>query len=147
MIGRSELRRSTLPQRTLRTAAVVFAMAVLVHGVDHLRRGTGAVTEVVLGAGTTQALLGAVAVVLVFRRHRLAPALAAGVGIASAVGFAAVHLLPQWSSSFSDPYTGSLVAPHVNAFSWLSALFEIGADLAFGLAALQVLRTRAAVAA
>jgi lysylphosphatidylglycerol synthetase-like protein (DUF2156 family) len=125
----------------LRITAVVFAVAVLLHGADHLRRGVDSVTGLVLGAGTTQFAAGAVAVVLVFRRHRLAAAVAAVVGLASAVGFAAAHLLPQWSA-WSDPFTGRAVAPHVNAFSWFTALFEITADLAFGVAGLQLFRAR-----
>src|SRR2546423_11555126 len=148
MIGRSERRRSTVTvsDRMLRRAAVVVAIAVLAHGADHVRRGIGASTHAVFDAGTTQAILGGLAVVLVFRRHRLALGLAAGVGIASAVGFAAVHLLPHWST-FSDPYTGRAVAPPVNAYSWFSALFEITADLAFGLVALHGPRNRAEVMA
>jgi hypothetical protein len=74
----------TVSDRMLRTTAVAFAVALLVHGADHLRRGMGASTA---------------------------------------------------------------VAPRVNAFSWFSALFEIGADVAFGLVALQFLRRRAEVAA
>lgn len=93
-----------------------------------------------LGAGTTQFVVGALAVVLVIRRHRLAPAVAAAVGMASAVGFAAAHLLPHWSA-FSDPFTGNAVAPHVNTLSWFTALFEIAADVAFGVAGLRILRT------
>ncbi len=123
----------------LSLTAVVFAVAVTVHGTDHLRRGVDATSGVVLGAGATQFVIAALAVVLVFRRHRLAPAVAVAVGMASAVGFAAAHLLPHWSG-FSDPFTGHTVAPHVNAYSWSTALFEIAADVAFGVAGLQVLR-------
>jgi len=124
-------------ERLLRITAVVFAVAVVVHGADHLRRGPDAVTEVVRGAGAIQFVLGAVAVVLVFRRHQLAPTMAVYVGFISALGFAAAHLLPQWSA-FSDPFTGSAVAPGVTAFSWFAALFEIGADIAFGVAGLRM---------
>lgn len=123
----------------LRVTAVVFAVAVAVHGADHLRRGVDEITGVVLGAGTTQFVLGALAVVLVFRRHRLARAVASAVGMTSAVGFSAAHLPPHWSA-FSDPFTGNTVAPHVNAFSSFTALFEIEADVAFGVAGLQLLR-------
>lgn len=123
----------------LRVTAVVFAVAVAVHGADHLRRGIDATTGFVLGAGTTQLIVSALAVVLVFRRHRLAPIVAAAVGLASAVGFAATHLLPRWSP-FSDPFTGNSVAPHVTALSWFTALFEIAADVAFGVAGLQLRR-------
>ncbi len=124
----------------LRVTAVVFAVAVAVHGADHLRRGVDAIAGVVLGAGTTQFVVGALAVVLVFWRHRLAPIVAAAVGMTSAVGFAAAHLPPHWSA-FSDPFTGNAVAPHVNTLSsWFTALFEITADVAFGVAGLQLLR-------
>jgi len=134
--------RALAHDQWLRITAAVFAVAVVVHGIDHLRRGVDVVTTVVRDAGAIQFVSGAVVVFLVFRRHRWAPAAAAFVGFASAAGFAAAHLLPHWSA-FSDPYTGSVVAPNVNGFSWFSALFEIAADLAFGIAGLQALRARA----
>jgi hypothetical protein len=71
----------------------------------------------------------------------LAPAAATAVGFASAIGFTAAHVLPHWST-FSDSFTGADVAPGVTAFSWFAALFEIGADLAFGWAGLRTLRVR-----
>ncbi len=123
-------------ERRLRVTAVVFAVALVVHGADHVRRGIDVVTEVVRAAGATQAILVALAVVLVFRRHRLAPLVAVIVGLVSAVGFGAAHLLPQWSA-FSDPFTGAAVAPGVTAFSWFAAAFEIVAGLAFSVAGLQ----------
>jgi cyanate permease len=126
--------------RALRATAIVFAVAVGVHGVDHLRRGLDVVTGVVFGAGATQGALAAVAITLVFRRHRFAPSAAAVVGLVSAFGFATSHLLPHWSA-FRDSFTGSEVAPHVTAFSWFSALFEISADLAFGIVGFQRLRS------
>ena|SRR5438477_4842433 len=126
-------------ERLLRVTAAIFAVALVVHGADHLRRGIDVITDVVLGAGATQAAAAAAAIVLVFRRHRLAPAVAAVVGLTSAAGFTGAHLLPHWSA-FSDAFTGSAVAPHVNAFSWFAALFEIVADIAFALVGLQLLR-------
>ena len=128
-------------ERLLRLAAVIFVAALAVHGADHLRRGPDVLTDLVRGAGAAQGLAGVLAVVLVFRRHRLAPAVAVAVGFVSAAGFIASHLLPQWSA-FSDPFTGSAVAPNVNAFSWFAALFEIAADVAFGFAGLQLLQAR-----
>jgi hypothetical protein len=124
----------------LRRAGVVCLVAVAVHGVDHLRRGTDVVTTQVLSLGTVQFVLVVLAVALVFRRHPWAAPAAIAVGIPGAVGFAAVHLLPHWGS-FSDPFTGSVVAPKVNALSWVTALFEIGADLAFGWAGLRAFTT------
>src|SRR5438067_567538 len=67
-------------ERRLRVTAVVFAVAVVVHGADHLRRGSDVVTGVVRDAGAAQAVLVAFAVVLVLRRHRLAALAAGGVG-------------------------------------------------------------------
>jgi hypothetical protein len=127
-----------LPEQRLRLAAVVFAVAVAVHGGDHLRRGVDVVTTTVRVAGGIQALLGGITVVLVFRRHPWAPLAAIAVGFASAVGFTASHVLPQWSS-FSDPFTGSHVAPNVTVLSWAAALVEIGADIALGWAGVRAL--------
>src|SRR5436305_5191306 len=118
-------------QQALRITAQVMLVAIVVHGADHLRRGINVSTHVVLAAGAIQTLAGAIAATMVFRRHREAPAVAVFVGLAGAIGFAAAHLLPTWSA-FSDPFTGGAVAPHVNVFSWFTALFEIAADLAFG---------------
>jgi hypothetical protein len=127
--------------RVLRFISVVFLTGVLVHGADHLSRGTDVVTTYVVGAGAAQILLAVVAVVLVFRRHRLAPVAAVAVGLPGAALFAAVHLLPHWGA-FSDAFTGSHAAPGVNGFSWFSALFEIAGDLAFGCAGLVMLWRR-----
>jgi hypothetical protein len=96
----------------------------------------------VLVAGTVQFVLAAVTVALVFRRHRLAPVAAIVVGFASAAGFAAAHLLPNWGE-FSDAFTGSQTGPELTAFSWFTALFEIVADIAFAWAGVVVLRRRA----
>jgi hypothetical protein len=128
-----------MADRTLLATALVFATALVVHGADHARRGVEVVTATVRIGGAVQFLAGVVAVALVLRRHRYAPSVAATVGLLSAVGFVAAHLLPQWSS-FSDPFTGAHVAPGVNAFSWFAALFEIAADVAFGCAGLALLR-------
>ena len=133
-------RRSPDP---LRVAAVVFAVALLVHGADHLRRGMDVVTPEVFWLGNVQLVLSLVTLVLVFRGHRWAPAFAVGVGFASAVGFSAAHLLPHWSA-FSDSFTGAHHASGVTAFSWFAACFEIGAGLALGVTGLRALRTRRA---
>ena len=93
--------------RVLRYAAVVFLVALLLHGADHLRRGFDVVSRHgVRWPATSSSSSAVVAVVLVFRRHRLAPLAAIAIGFPSAIGFAAAHLLPHWSS-FSDSFTGS----------------------------------------
>ena len=120
-------------EQRLRRTAVVCLVAVAVHGADHARRGVDVVATQVTSAGSVQFLLVVVAVVLVFRQHPWAPLAAIAVGLPGAIGFAAVHLLPHWSS-FSDPFVGSRVGQNVSALSWVTALFEIGADLAFAWA-------------
>ncbi|TML42727.1 MAG: hypothetical protein E6G27_03495 [Actinobacteria bacterium] len=119
----------------------MFAAAVAVHGADHARRGLDVVTKQVTAAGTIQFVLAAVAVVLVVRRHPWAPLAAIAIGFASAIGFTAAHLLPHWGS-LSDSFTGRRVAPNVTALSWATAVFEIGADTAFGWAGVRVLGSR-----
>ncbi|MGZ4714201.1 MAG: hypothetical protein ACXVJZ_01400 [Acidimicrobiia bacterium] len=125
----------------LEVAAAVFAVALVVHGADHLRRGMHVLTPEVQWLGNVQIALSVVTLVLVFRRHRWAPVFAVGIGFASAVGFTAAHLLPHWSA-FSDAFTGAHPAPHVNAFSWFAAVFEITAGLALGIAGVAAIRSR-----
>ncbi|MEY2567659.1 MAG: hypothetical protein QOE35_2188 [Actinomycetota bacterium] len=138
----TETRAGRSPDVRLWRAAVVFMAAVAVHGADHVRRGVEVVTTHVMVAGTVQFLLAVATLVLVHRRHPWAPVAAVVIGFASAIGFAAAHLLPHWSA-FSDSFTGSVVAPRVTALSWASALVEIGADLALGVVGLRVLATDA----
>jgi hypothetical protein len=128
------------PEQRLRRNAVVFAVAVAVHGADHVRRGLDVITTQVTWAGSIQFLLTVIALVLVYRRHPWAPPAAIAIGFSSAIGFTASHLLPHWSS-FSDSFTGSRGAPDVTVLSWATALFEIGADIAFGWAGVRVFRT------
>jgi hypothetical protein len=127
------------PEQRLRWIAVAFLVAVAAHGADHVRRGLNVVTAQVTWAGSIQFLLAVTTVVLVYRRHPWAPIAAIVIGFSSAIGFTA-HLLPHWSS-FSDSFTGSRLAPNVTVLSWATALFEIGADIAFGWAGVRVLGT------
>jgi hypothetical protein len=128
-------------EQRLRWIAVVFLVAVTVHGADHVRRGMDVVTTPVMWAGGIQYLLAVIAVVLVYRRLPWAPLAAIAIGFSSAIGFSAAHLLPHWSS-FSDSFTGSRVAPNVTVLSWATALFEIGADFALGWAGVRVYRNQ-----
>jgi hypothetical protein len=130
-----------MSDRLFRALSVAFLAGVVVHGVDHLRRGTGAVTTYVLVAGTVQFVLASLAVVLVFRRDHRAPIAALAVGLPGALGFAAVHLLPYWGP-VSDSFVGAHAGPGVTAFSWVTALLEIAGDLAFATAGLVILQGR-----
>lgn len=125
--------------RTLRVTGVILLASLVVHGIDHVRRGVDVISEHVLWAGNIQFAMASVAVLLVFRRHRWAALAAVLVGFPGAVRFAASHLLPHWGA-FSDAFTGDKVGANVTAFSWFTAVFEIAADLAFGFAGLAMLR-------
>lgn len=141
MSTESAHRPSPWPRR-FDVAAVVFAVALVVHAADHLRRGMDVLTPAVFWMGNVQSVVALVTLVLVVRRHRQALPLAVFIGFASAVGFVLVHLVPHFGP-VSDSFCGAHPAPHVTGFSWFAALFEIGADLAFGAVALDVLlRTR-----
>jgi len=129
----------------LRTTAVIFAAAVLVHGSDHVRRGLDASPTAVMIAGSIQAVVVPIAVVLVFRRTRWAPHAAIVAGFASAALFIYAHVLPTYahvlpgfwtlSDSFvSEPHT------HVNWFSWVTAVLEIITGIVFGVAGARALR-------
>jgi hypothetical protein len=134
-------RRSTT---VLRAVTVVFAIALLVHGSDHLRRGMDTVSTLVMTLGTIQFVLAVAVVVLVFTGHRLAPVAAAVVGFASAAGFFVVHLLPDWFGPLSDSFIHAPATHNVTGFSWFAAIFEILADVAIGIAGLRAAAARPA---
>jgi hypothetical protein len=93
-------------------------------------------------AGMIQIALAAITILLVFLGSRWAPHVAVVVGFVSAAGFTAAHLLPTWGF-FSDSFINAPLAARVTWFSWATAVFEIIADIVFGLVGLAVLRSRA----
>ena len=82
-------RDDKFPEQRLWWFAVVFMVAVVVHGADHVRRGVDVVTTQVRWAGSIQFLLAVIVLVLVYRRHPWAPFAAIAIGFSSAIGFAA----------------------------------------------------------
>jgi hypothetical protein len=124
--------------RLLRYAAAFYGLAWAVHTGDHVRRGMSVVTTQVATLGMVAAVLQLVVVAAVFLRWRWAPIAAIVVGFPDAVGIAAVHLLPHWSS-FSDAFPGAH-GTGVTAFSWVAAIVEIVAALTFGLAGVYAVR-------
>jgi hypothetical protein len=128
-------------ERLLMASGVVFAVALLVHGADHARRGLGELQPTVFWLGNAQTIGALLALFLVFTGHRWGPPAAITIGFASAVGFTVVHLLPDWGP-LSDAFPGAAQHADVTAFSWFAALFEITADLAFGAAGVYALRRR-----
>jgi hypothetical protein len=128
--------------RILLGAASLFALAVLVHNSDHLRRGADSIGRDVLWAGTAAVLVEVAAVVLACQRHRLAPLAAVTIGWSLAPAYVLVHFLPA-RSWLSDSFVS---ASSVSPLSWFAASFEVVAALALGLAGWMVLRRRGGLA-
>jgi hypothetical protein len=113
--------------RLLKCTAWLFAAALLVHNMDHLRRGLKVLTPEVLWAGIALNIAAVAVIAIVVARREWASAAAAGVGFFMAIGVTASHLLPHWGV-FSDAFPGS----HVDIWSYAAVLFEIGASALFG---------------
>src|SRR5271156_4336721 len=122
-------------------AALAFAAAFSLHGIDHLRRGMAASPPSIMIGGMIQGLFGVAAVVLVLRQHRWAFEAAIVVGFGSAALFIYAHLLPTFLSGYQDSFTSG---PRINVtwFSWLTAAAEIGSGLVLGYAGLRARNQR-----
>jgi len=123
-----------LEDEVLRYAALIFAAALLVHGADHWRRGFRVLTPEVYWAGMVLSVLAVISITLVLTRHSWGPLVAVVVGFPMAVGVAAAHLLPHWSS-FSDAFPGS----GVDSLSYAAVVFEVIGSLVFGAAGMRML--------
>ena len=121
--------------RQLRVTAAIFAVAVLVHNADHLRRGGDSVSADVFWIGILAILVEVGVVALIFMRHPSAPLAAAVGGLWLAVGYLVVHFTPR-RDVLSDSFTGG-------GASWLSlfaASFETAAAVLLGIAGIMALR-------
>ena len=125
----------------LRLAAIGFAVAVVLHTADHLRRGLDATASDVQWAGNLALVLEIGVVVIVLMGHRWAPLAAAVIGGSLAVGYLVVHLLPErgW---LSDP----LFSGDGEGVSQAAALLEIGAATWLAVAGFVELRRRGGLA-
>ena len=119
---------------SLAIAALAFVVANLLHTADHLRQGLGGLTPAIVVGGTSLTVLAIVVMVMALRGHPRAPAFCAVVGLSGAVGIAASHLAPHWST-LSDPYPDL----SVDALSWAVMLAEIAAALVLAIVALRQL--------
>ena len=136
--GRSE----DVGDRWLGRAAVLFAVAVIIHNSDHLRRGVDKLAADVFSVGTAGIVLEVALVVLICQRHRLAPLAAALGGSVLAAGYVEVHFLPA-HRLLSDAFTGAV---NVSPLSWVAASFEVAAALILAVVGLWVLRRRGGIA-
>src|SRR5271154_2094549 len=140
MIGRekhmSSDSDSAAVSHTTTLAMIAFVAALLVHGIDHLRRGMTASPPSIMVGGMIQGLFVAVALVLVLRQHRWAYEAAIAVGFGSALLFTYAHVLPTFLPGYQDSFTSG---PRINVtwFSWLTAAAEIGSGLVLGYAGLR----------
>jgi hypothetical protein len=96
--------------RTVKIATVAFAIAVGVHGLDHLRRGLDVVPMPAAVDGTFQMILRVIVAALVLREHRWSLTAATLLGFGGVILFGQAHLLPHWGP-FSDSF---ISAPGVN---------------------------------
>ena len=120
----------------LTVASALFVVAIVLHGADHIRQGTGSLTREVFWGGAVIAVLGFGTLAMAALRHPRAPLYVAIVGLYTAVGVTASHVLPHWSA-FSDSYTNQVNA---DVISWAAVLFEIGAAFVLGMLGVRELR-------
>jgi hypothetical protein len=85
-------------------------------------------------------VLVAASATVALRRHPAASAVSLFAGVMTAIGFVAIHLLPDWSGAISDPYWDF----NANALSWLLLLAPLGASIALALTAARELHSGAA---
>lgn len=123
---------SSVNDGPLRSATGLYAAGLALHIADHFRRGIDVVTTEVLWLGNLSTAAGITVIAMVFTRHRLAPTAAALLGFPVAIGVAAVHLLPHWST-LSDAFPGAH-GTGVTGMSWAVVLLEIVGASAMGLA-------------
>ena len=130
--------------RRLLIATTALAALLAGHVADHVLRQPG---DEQLGlVASLPGLLGTVAVfvalALVVRGTRNAAQFAGVIGLATALGFVAVHLAPHWSM-FSDPYADR----YLDAGSWIEMLAALAGGLWVGWEALRVCRASPAAGA
>lgn len=123
-------------QRQMERAAALFAVAVLLHNSDHLRRGAGDLHGDVFVAGTLALVLEVGVVAAVYARHRAAPLAAAVVGLSLTAGYAFVHFTPGRSFLSDSLLSWSMPV------SIAAAALESATALLLGVVGLRVVRER-----
>jgi cyanate permease len=128
--------------RALQVTAMALVAVFTIHGIDHLHRGLHFESALILVLGSVQSLLLGLAVVLVITRNRWAAATAVVVGCLNAAGFTVQHLLPDWFGPLRDSFIHAPPDRHVTAWSWLFAVLDVVAAIAFAVAGAVQLTTR-----
>jgi len=110
----------------LARANLILLVLVLVHSADHaFHQPTRHYTTEIIVPGILGPLAVALVLMLALRRRPEAAPLSVFIGLTTAAGFVAVHLLPYWGS-FSDPYVD---VPSLDAVSWALVFAPIFAAL------------------
>ena len=108
---------------------------VWLHDLDHVRQAR----EVEGGVGAI-GLLGMTATILslalAIARHRLAPLAGVVVGFGTAIGFVAVHLVPDWGP-LSDGYPDL----PVDGIAWAIAILPIPFAIWLGMSGVAAIRS------
>jgi hypothetical protein len=126
--------------RRLLIANAALVVLLVAHIADHAVRQPAA-AQLPLSAsfpGLLGTLLAIISLALVACRARHAPQFAGLIGVATALGFVAIHLLPHWSR-FSDPY----MSRYLDTGSWIEMLAALAGGLLVATEALKLLRSRA----
>jgi hypothetical protein len=123
-----DIRRALL----LPTVGLIIVQAL--HDLDHVRQDRSIEAPVLFLGGV--AYIAALAVLLlVLRRRRVAPAAAIVIGFGTAVGFVAVHVVPDWG-----PLADGYPEAGVDAGSWAVVLLDIAVALWLGVVGLRARR-------
>jgi hypothetical protein len=129
--------RRPWPNRLLWPNLILVA-TLLLHDLDHVRQGRE-IEPAVIAIGILGDVLAIASLVLAIARSPLAPAAAVVVGFGTAIGFVAVHVVPDWGP-VSQGYPGT----PVDGLSWAAAIVPIIAAAFLGFTGLSSMRARTA---
>lgn len=108
------------PRRSVLLSTAVLLVAHGVHDLDHFRQGRSLEAPVLVLGGLAYVIVLA-ELLLVLRRSPAAPMGAIVVGLVTAIGFLAVHVVPDWGP-LADGYPGA----DVDFASWAMVFIDIG---------------------
>lgn len=135
MTATEQLATTERSTQAFRYAALAYTAGLTIHTLDHLRRGTDAITPQVFWLGILGSIVAVAAILAILAGHRRAPELAVFAGFSQAVGVILVHFGPPMGA-FSDP----LLRAGLGAGSATAALLEVAGALAAGLVGARILR-------
>ncbi|HEV3234140.1 MAG TPA: hypothetical protein VG329_06290 [Candidatus Dormibacteraeota bacterium] len=124
--------------RWLSVFAVGYVVLDSIHALDHLRQGR-ALSPQILVAGSIALVAAVFVMLLVLRRHPIAPLAATAFGTAAALGVFAAHIMPNWYY-LSDSYQPL----NLDLLSWIIATAVIVDAAALALVGASMLRSRVA---